>query len=528
MKFLKRYQLHIALGIIILLAAFLRLYRISDYMTFLGDEGRDALIVKGILEGHFTLLGPRSSAGDFYVGPLYYYMMAPFLWLWHLDPVGPAIMIAILSIITVWFIFYLAKKFMGTIAALTAASLYAVSPLVITYAHSSWNPNPMPLFTLATFYCVYNAIKKQSLKLFFLTGILYGMSLELHYIEIFVGVTILFFVLLGNLFYNRFAQTFESKGIKKIHVTFFLFFKQYFAIFLGFLIGFSLFILFELRHNFENSRAIFNFILHGDPTATDTTHLSIWQTISNVFFRLFGHLVFTYPTPDKFHLYPNWWLIIFAFIVVVFSLGAMYTLRFVKDKLFLLLLSLWTLFGITLFSLYHKPINDYNFEFMFPLPFLLFGNFFQTLIKTKRWQPVLKIGAILLFIAIFIYALKWNPIQFAPNRQKLQMQTIADFVLSKTNNQPFNFAIISGGNSDFAYRYFFSIANDNPVPIDNTINDPKRTTVTKQLFVVCEDITCHPLGAADFEIAGFGRAQIADSWNVSVVKVFKLVHYTGK
>src|SRR5581483_9896536 len=109
---------------ILIVAAFFRLYRISDYMTFLGDEGRDVLIVKGILEGHLTLLGPRASAGDFYVGPLYYYMMAPFLWLWRLDPVGPAIMIALLSVITTGLIFYLTNKFMGIYAAITASILY--------------------------------------------------------------------------------------------------------------------------------------------------------------------------------------------------------------------------------------------------------------------------------------------------------------------------------------------------------------------------------------------------------------------
>src|SRR6266550_6434571 len=88
--------------LILLLAAFMRLYRISDYMTFLGDEGRDVLVAKGILEGHFTLLGPRSSAGDFFMGPIYYYFITPFLWLWHLDPVGPAVMVAVFGAATVF------------------------------------------------------------------------------------------------------------------------------------------------------------------------------------------------------------------------------------------------------------------------------------------------------------------------------------------------------------------------------------------------------------------------------------------
>src|SRR5262245_60400749 len=113
----------ILIGIVIL-AAFMRLYRISEYMTFLGDEGRDVLIAKGILEGNLTFLGPRSSAGDFFLGPAYYYMITPFLGLFGLDPVGPAVMVALVSTATVVLIYIVAKKFFDVRAALFASALY--------------------------------------------------------------------------------------------------------------------------------------------------------------------------------------------------------------------------------------------------------------------------------------------------------------------------------------------------------------------------------------------------------------------
>src|SRR3989338_5083451 len=88
------------LAAILLLASFLRLYRLSDYMTFLGDEGRDVLVVKHLLEGDLVGLGPTASVGGFFTGPIYYYFMAPFLWLFKLDPVGPAVMVALFGIAT--------------------------------------------------------------------------------------------------------------------------------------------------------------------------------------------------------------------------------------------------------------------------------------------------------------------------------------------------------------------------------------------------------------------------------------------
>lgn len=38
---------------------------------------------------------------------------------------------------------------------------------------------------------------------------------------------------------------------------------------------------------------------------------------------------------------------------------------------------------------------------------------------------------------------------------------IAEFIMQKTNNKPFNFALITGGNSDHVYRYFFNANKKN-------------------------------------------------------------------
>src|SRR5260221_1941213 len=80
------------LAIILLVAAFCRLYRISDYLTFLGDEGRDAIIVRRLLvEGHPPLIGTSTSIGQMYLGPFYYYMMAPALLLATFSSIRPAV-----------------------------------------------------------------------------------------------------------------------------------------------------------------------------------------------------------------------------------------------------------------------------------------------------------------------------------------------------------------------------------------------------------------------------------------------------
>lgn len=171
--------------LILLLAAFLRLYRLSDYLQFLGDEGRDVLVVMHMIVYHqWTLLGPTASVGGFYTGPIYYYFMLPFLWAFNLDPVGPAFMAALFGIGTIVLIYFFCREFFDEKTALVAAFLTAVSPKMVDISRFSWNPNPMPFFALASVFSLYLAKKKNNKKLTVLAGFCLGILYQLHYIDL--------------------------------------------------------------------------------------------------------------------------------------------------------------------------------------------------------------------------------------------------------------------------------------------------------------------------------------------------------
>src|SRR3989338_4039144 len=113
---IKKYLPLFILILIISIAAFFRLYRIREYIAFLGDEGRDVLVVKRMIVDHkFTLLGPITSVGSIYMGPAYYYLMIPFLWLFGLDPVGPAVMVAMAAVATVYVVYRTGRDFFGPV-----------------------------------------------------------------------------------------------------------------------------------------------------------------------------------------------------------------------------------------------------------------------------------------------------------------------------------------------------------------------------------------------------------------------------
>lgn len=505
----KKYS-YILIGIILLLAAFLRLYRISDYMTFLGDEGRDVMVARDILSGHLTLLGPRASAGDFFLGPAYYYMIAPFLLIFNYDPVGPAVMVALFGVATVLLIYIFGKKLFDEKTGFFAAALYAVSPVVINYSHSSWNPNVLPFFSLLIILTIHKALEmgRLSAKYFLAGGFLLGIALQLHYLALFLGVIIFFYILLGKWYINK-------------KILFVSLIKNYLLVFAGFIVGISPFLAFEARHGFPNIKTIAGFIASDSLSKDYQTQRSFLSTVADVYYRLFARLVFhskfleTYITGNS--------VFVFGSVIMLIALLSIIFMWFTKNKLSLILIYLWLFLGVIMFGFYKKNIYDYYFAFAFPLPFLIVGNFLSSIWSYKNKALGIFLSLIL-FLGIFAFNLSDMPFRYEPNKQKNQIKSISEFVLIKTDNKPYNFALLTPGNSDHGYRYYFDILGRPPVIIDNLINDPKRTSVTDQLLIVCEDIKCNPLGNPLFDVAGFGVASVSGVWDFSHVKVYRLVH----
>lgn len=480
---------YLLIGIIIL-AAFLRLYNIEGYMTFLGDEGRDVLVVKRIIVDHkLTLLGPTASVGGFFLGPIYYYMMIPFLWAFRLNPVGPAVMVALFGVATVYLIYLTGRDFFNRKVGLLAAFLYATSPYIIAYSRSSWNPNLMPFFSLLIIYLTWKMAKLKQPKLLFLVGFLFGLAIQLHYLAVFLMTVVGVFLFI---YFRRLS-----------------FIKHYFLGVIGFLFGWSPFLLFELRHNFPNFRTFYRFIFFGEETGIDP--LGFLPKVLDVGHRLFSHIV----THNQNLL---GWFLLAIMIFLLFFYGLR---RGKKEKPTWVLLTLWGFIGTGLFGFYQKGIYDYYFGIMYGLPFLLTAYLIWWLWEKKFWRLV----SLVIFSIIFFGNVKGIPFRYQPNRQLNQAKTIARFVFDKAEGKPFNFALITGNNSDHAYRYFLEIWGNSPITILNSQIDPERKSVTDQLLVVCESLPCSPLGHPLWEVAGFGRGEIDGVWNVSVLQVYKLKHW---
>ncbi len=225
--------------IILLLGAFLRLYRLPQTMQFLGDQGRDVFTVRRMLiEHHPVLIGPVTSVGNMYLGPFYYYfMLFPYM-LTYPDPTGPTYAVALVGILTVWLVYKFGREMVGGKAALFASFTFAISPLVLTFSRFSWNPNIVPLFSLLLLWSLYNALKGKD-KAWIWVGLWFAVLMQLHYITLLLGG------LAGLIWIYVFIGKLRAGGVKRSFVV-----STLVAIAV-FLISLIPLVAFDFRHDFN-------------------------------------------------------------------------------------------------------------------------------------------------------------------------------------------------------------------------------------------------------------------------------------
>ena len=466
---------------ILLIGSFLRLYKISAYMTFLGDEGRDVLVVRNLLV-HFDpiLIGPGTSVGDMYLGPLYYYFMAPFLFLSNFSPVGPAVGVALLGIATIYLVYVTGHDWFGKKAGLIASLFFAISPTVIIYSRSSWNPNIMPFFALLSIFSIWKVWKEKNYKYLIYSAISFAFVLNSHYLGV---------LLLPVLFIYWFLSR------PPIRYTLY-------AIAL-FLFLMSPILIFDLRHDFMNFNALINFLNSNG---------------NNLGFSLSGFITKIYGT---FEIIINSLLISknlqFGRYV---SLGIMLFLVFVLTKKKFNILLLWLGFGIIGFGLYNLSIYDHYLGFLFAAPFLLIGGFIENIFEnlSKAGNYVLLLAILLLFIVNVIN----NPLRNSPNNQMKRAENVANKIIAESKDQYFNIAVVAEQNYEDGYQYFLEKNNSKIIEIDAQLPE----TVADQLFVICEKVKekCDPTHSSKAEVANFGWSIISEQWTVDGVQLYKLIH----
>ncbi len=482
---------------VLVLAAFFRFYKIDQYMIFLGDEGRDAEVVKAMVDvRHFPLIGPPTSVGNIYLGPLYYYMMFLSMVFFGLSPVAPSIMVAMIGVLTVALIYYLGKNFFSRKSGLIAAFLYAISPVTISYSNFSWNPNPLPFFALLSVFGLYKIHKSGNFFWLILTAISLAASLQMHYLAL---ILIPIIVILFNDVLYKWHQ-------KKLHKNLILGVVLSLA---AFLILMSPLFWFDLRHDFLNLKgALYLFF------ATNTLKGNIFYNLAKI------PQLFNYNLIGRYIAGQNTYLELVISILILFSIIRMIYKR-VTERILdwpVMALGVWLFVGLIGVSFYQAEVYDHYLGFLNPVPFLLLGSIASIKLQ-KKYQNIFNIFLLVLVLTLALVNLQKNPLLVPAQNQLKKTQLIAKFIIEKSGRQDFNFALIAKSNYDSAYQFYLDLYGHKPKQV------PKDKT--GQLFVVCEDQVCDPTHSAKYEVAAFGYSKI--NWMVEYkgVKIYRLVPNPG-
>lgn len=459
------------LGAILLVGAVLRLYKIDQYMTFLGDEGRDAIIVRRIFtEGHPPLIGPGTSIGNIYLGPLYYYLMAIPLLIAGYSPVGPAVMVALLGIATIFLVWYVGRKWSGKLGGLIAAGLYAVSPVVVRFSLSSWNPNIMPFFALLAIYSTWKVFNDRNYDWLVVLGISLAFVLQSHYFGILLFPVVILFL-----------------AIKKPPT------RPLLISILVFTILMSPLFIFDLRHNFVNLMAF-----RGFTTSTTGSFGGLRTALTN-FVPLLNQIVTNLLAGKN--------ILVGSILTIGLVIGGSYLT--IKKKLNPLLVT-WFVVGVFGLSFYKNQVFDHYTGFLFPAPFLILGSILSISLNKK-----LKILTGLLVAILVVINLSSSHLLEQPNRQLPRTIAIAKIINENSDNNPLNVAAIATDNRIDPYKYFLLVWG----------RQIEEIYPTDQLFVVCEkeDGVCKPMNDPEYMIAKFHATAIDRHWVVDGVNIYRLI-----
>lgn len=212
MKLQRFHKAVIIFLLVVALAAFSRLYKLSDYLHFASDEGRDAFLVEKIInEKNIFVLGPMASFTGFALGPLYYLLMAGGYLLSVGNPVSSAYLVALSNIAAIAMLFWFMNKVFGLRPAFFSTSLFALSFRAVVYSRWSWNPNPLPLFAVLLLVCLYYLARGRRFQCLWVMGVFACLSamLQLHATAIiFVPILLAWFIIVrprGIPWYSWFA-----------------------------------------------------------------------------------------------------------------------------------------------------------------------------------------------------------------------------------------------------------------------------------------------------------------------------------
>lgn len=232
----------IVLLIILLLGLLFRTYKLDVFYPWGHDQDLFAWIAKDILVNHhFRLIGQETSIIGVFIGPLFYYLIALSFAIFKMNPLSAAFITTVISLITIYSIYWVFSKFFSQSVGLIGAFLYAVSPGTVFLDRWVVPTQPTILWSVWFLYVLFS-ILKGNFQILIPLSILIGLIWHVHiaFIPLLILIPVAFFLS------DKKPQIYKY-SLRAIFISL--------LILLSFL---SPFFLFEIRHDFQQTKSLIN------------------------------------------------------------------------------------------------------------------------------------------------------------------------------------------------------------------------------------------------------------------------------
>jgi 4-amino-4-deoxy-L-arabinose transferase-like glycosyltransferase len=413
----------IAVVLMLSVALFLRIFRTSDLMGFYYDQGRDALVIWDLIHHHKPfLIGPTTGIEGIFLGPFYYYLIAPFYALGNGNPVFPSVELAIINVLAIAILYYIGSRYFTKATGLLAVFLVTISANLISAHRWLSNPTPLPLFALLAVLSLLKIIHGQK-SWWPLLGVSIGLGLQLE------AASAIFFIPASLIILLIFFRNFKS-NLKFISTGIALF-------------GATLLpqLYFDFRHGHILLQGFKNFIF--SPKSAQPTVLNFLSVRLGLYFDNFSRILFL----DKITS-------LFAAVLLLFLLVKLFSI-FPKKPFFSILI--WWATPL-LFLLFYQGNNGYVWGYYFtgvyPVFMLIVSAVAVTAFqKYKTLRPILTILFILFFFQN-ISRIRADLFQPTPASISLTTSTeTIDWIYQNSSGQDFNLDAYVPPVIPYSYQY---------------------------------------------------------------------------
>lgn len=409
----------------------LRTLFIEKRFYFGHDHDLALWFVRDVIQnGHLRLIGQQTSTEGIFIGPLYYYLLIPFVMIGGFSALGLVAATIFIGIFGIWSSYYVFSRILDNKAGLIGSLVYSLSQFSVNNDTEAYPTSAVIIWSIWLIYALYLFVKKKEInKALIISAILVGLIWHLNFALILTVPLLVYGIYLNHKKLNARSTVYS------------------FILFLALL---SPFFLFELKHGFLQTNSLIASLTtdQGDIVYSGGKKLlRVYKITNQTLFSLIG--------------------IVPASALLYLGVPALLFILYKKlPKQYFALFSVWYFLYIAFFSLYSKTVSEYYLHGLFGLYLLGFVVFLR---QTLRFQKI--IFTLLIAGFVFINYSKLDPLN--TNRQgfyyrKEVVENIADHA-DKEGYDCIAVSYLVDPGYDLGWRYFF-LKNDLSLrPVSNKV-----------------------------------------------------------